>query len=57
MSENSKANPQPIDAEEAYYRRTARAQDMALDRTYPRISRKRTPRGRTAKKGINSDQE
>lgn len=56
MSKNSRVNPQPIDAEEAYYRRTARAQDVAKDREYPRISRSRTPRGRTARKGINTDQ-
>lgn len=57
MSENSRINPQPVDAEEAYYRRTARNQDLTMDRVYPRQpGNDRTPRGRTARKGANTDQ-
>ena len=49
MSERSKVNPQPVDAEEAYYRRTARAQDVAKDRENPRLSQKNQPSDRTAR--------
>ena len=48
MSANSKYNPQPVDAEDAYYRRTARAQDVVKDKEEPRVGQKPAPAGRTA---------
>lgn len=49
MSKNSRINPQPLDAEDAYYRRTARAQDRVKDAEYPRLDQRKTPRDRTAR--------
>lgn len=48
MSKNSKVNPQPVDAEDAYYRRTARAQDIVKDKEAPRLDQRVNPAGRTA---------